>query len=143
MVKRMSTSLAALLSAIAVTGALAVACENPTAGTSAATVKAGVWGATGVKLHVTASGGKIEYDCGRGTLDQALTMDRDGRFSVTGRHFVEGGPVRLDDPGQPARYDGIVKGNDMSLNVALTDAKRTLGPFALEFGREPVLRKCL
>jgi hypothetical protein len=135
MAKRLSVSIAVLVAALA--------CENPVGGSPADTAKNGTWGATGVILEVTAKGGTIEYDCGRGTLDQPLTLDRAGKFSVTGRHFREGGPTRSDDTGQPARYDGIVSGGEMALTVTLTDAKTTLGTFSLEYGRSPILRKCL
>ncbi|HMD37576.1 MAG TPA: hypothetical protein VKH42_21520 [Vicinamibacterales bacterium] len=121
----------------------ALACANAATAPTADAAKSGEWGATGVSLEVTAKGGTIEYDCGHGTLDQPLTVDRSGRFTVTGRHFREGGPSRDDDTGQPARYDGIVSGDAMALTVTLTDAKTTLGTFSLAYGHSPVLHKCL
>ena len=135
MTKRLSASLAAI--------ACALACANPIGGSAADVARRGTWGATGVMLQVTDRGGTIEYDCGHGTLDQPLALDRSGHFSVTGRHFREGGPTRADDPGQPARYDGTVNGDTMALTVTLTDGGTTLGSFSLEYGRSPILRKCL
>ena len=135
MVKLLSAAIALLVAALA--------CANPAGGSSADAVRSGKWGTTGVVLDVTAKGGTIEYDCGRGTLDQPLTLDRGGRFSVTGRHYREGGPSRDDDTGQPARYDGIAKGDEMALTITLTDAKTTLGTFSLKYGYAPILRKCL
>src|SRR5215831_6567245 len=130
MVKLLSMATAAGVGFLA-----AVACASAAVGPTGDAARNGTWGATGVVLEVTSSGAKIEYDCGRGTLDQPLTLDRNGKFSVTGRHFREGGPARRDDPGQPARYDGIVSGDEMALTVTLTDARTTLGTFSLAFGR--------
>jgi hypothetical protein len=135
MTKGLSAAVAALVSALA--------CANPIGGSPADAVKSGMWGATGVILQVTEKGGTIEYDCGHGTLDQPLALDRAGKFSVTGRHIREGGPTRGDDQGQPARYDGVVNGDEMALTVTLSDSNTRLGTFSLVYGRSPILRKCL
>jgi hypothetical protein len=107
-----------------------------------ATVKTGVWGATGIKLEVTESGGTVEYDCGHDTIDRPLAMDNRGRFSAMGLHYREGGPTRNDEQGEPARYGGTVNGDTMSLSATLPRSGTTLGPFSLTFGKVPVLRKC-
>jgi len=138
MVKLLSMATAAGVGFLA-----AVACASAAVGPTGDAVRNGTWGATGVVLEVTSTGAKIEYDCGRGTLDQPLTLDRNGKFSVTGQHFREGGPARSDDTGQPARYDGVVNGDEMTLTVTLTDAKTTFGTYSLAFGHAPMLRKCL
>ena len=106
-------------------------------------VKNGDWGARGIVVRVKPDGGDVEYDCGRGTIDAALKLDSGGRFNVTGRHFREGGPTRLDEKGEPARYSGRVEGDTMTLSVSLPDSRTTLGPYTLTFGQQVILRKCL
>ena len=103
------------------------------------------WGGTGIRLEVTAAGGRVEYDCGHGTIDRPLVFDRRGRFDVSGMHFPEhGGPVREGEEakGQPARYTGRVTGDTMRLTVKLPDG-RVLGAYTLVRGRAGRIRKCL
>jgi hypothetical protein len=103
------------------------------------------WGGTGINLEVTKAGGRVEYDCAHGTIDQPLVFDRRGRFDVVGMHFLEhGGPVREGEEakGQAVRYSGRVTGDTMRLTVKLPDG-RVLGPYTLVRGRAGRLRKCL
>jgi hypothetical protein len=111
---------------------------------TAARVKAGMWGGEHVRLEVTDAGAVIEYDCGRGTIDQPLVTDVGGRFSARGHHVRErGGPVRVDEPPPPsARYTGQVTGKTMKLTVAVEGEKKPLGPFTLTYGAEADLMKC-
>jgi hypothetical protein len=109
-------------------------------------VPAGVWGGTHIGLEVTEKGGRLDYDCAHGSIDQPIRLDKDGRFEVTGRHIKErGGPQRedADTHGQPARYDGRVDGATMTLTVTLTDTQETVGTFTLTRGKPPRIRKCL
>ena len=55
----------------------------------AAQVKTGVWGGQHARLEVAAGGATIEYDCGRGTIDEPLVLDAQGRFAARGRHVPE------------------------------------------------------
>jgi hypothetical protein len=106
----------------------------------------GDWGGTHLGLVATDQGADLEYDCAAGRIDQAIRPDAEGRFSVTGVHLPgHGGPV---PPGQeieqhPARYDGIVRGNRMTLTVTLTDSDTNLGTFTLIRGASPYVLKCL
>ena len=122
--------------------ALLASCAMPDAVTPTPPLS-GDWGGAHVALTLGASGGRIEYDCGHGTLDAAVAPGPGGAFSVPGTHSREGGPARIDAPPEstPARYDGIVTGNRMTLRVqAGTD---TLGPFVLQRGAPAQLLKCL
>jgi hypothetical protein len=124
--------------------ALVAACSNPIA--AGDRVQAGRWGGQHVALDVADAGGRIEYDCAHGTLDEPLELDRRGRFDVAGTHVRErGGPQREGEvlPSHPARYSGRVEGRTMTLTVTLTDTGDTLGPFTLTFGATPRLTKCL
>jgi hypothetical protein len=103
------------------------------------------WGGTGIRLEVTPAGGRVEYDCAHGTIDQPLVFDRRGRFDVSGMHFPEhGGPVREGEEakGQSVRYTGRVTADTMRLTVKLPDG-RVLGPYTLVRGRSGRIRKCL
>jgi len=95
-------------------------------------------------MEVTARKTTIEYDCAHATIDQLITLDRYGRFSVAGRQFPEhGGPVREEDEaGHPARFSGQVKGNSMTLKVENTATRELIGNFTVVLGAEPRLFKC-
>src|SRR5690242_754542 len=58
-----------------------------------------VWGGQGVGLHLTDEGGYLELDCAHATLDKPLVLDQEKRFNVPGRMWHEGGPARVDKPG--------------------------------------------
>lgn len=110
----------------------------------AARVKTGVWGGQHARLEVAAGGATIEYDCGRGTIDEPLVLDAQGRFAARGRHVPEhGGPERRDEPTPPAaRYTGRVSGERMTVAVAIDGQKDPLGPFTLTYGADVALMKC-
>jgi hypothetical protein len=110
----------------------------------AAKVKTGVWSGEHARLEVAAGGATIEYDCGRGTIDEPLVLDAQGRFAARGRHVPEhGGPERRDEPAPPAaRYTGRVSGDHMTLTVAIDGQKDPLGPFTLTHGADVALMKC-
>jgi hypothetical protein len=95
-------------------------------------------------MKVTARTVSIEYDCAHATIDQPITLDRYGRFSVSGRQFPEhGGPVREEDEaGHPARFSGQVKGNSMTLKVENSATRELIGNFTAVYGAQPKLFKC-
>jgi hypothetical protein len=95
-------------------------------------------------MQVTTRETTIEYDCAHATIDQRITLDRYGRFSVSGKQFSEhGGPVREEDEaGRPARFSGQVKGNSMTLRVENSATRALIGNFTLLYGVQPRLFKC-
>jgi hypothetical protein len=106
----------------------------------------GDWGGEHLGLIATTSGAELEYDCATGRIAGAIRPDAAGRFSVSGQHFPgHGGPIRVDEEQvkRPARYDGVVRGNTMTLTVTLTDHREVLGSFTLVYGRSPFVFKCL
>lgn len=109
------------------------------------TALTGDWGGEHVALSLTASGGRIEYDCAQGTLDAPVVPDAAGTFSVAGRHVPgHGGPVRIEDQppaSQPAIYQGTVSGDRMQLRVS-TGGQDT-GAYVLQRGADPQLFRCL
>ena len=124
--------------------ASAAACANPIAG--GGRVPTGTWGATSLRLEVTAQGATTEYDCAHGTIDEPLVTDRDGRFTAAGTHVREhGGPIRQDEQPDrhPARYQGQLTGDTMRLTVTLTDVSQDIGTFTLTRGATGRIVKCL
>lgn len=105
----------------------------------------GLWGGEHIGLTVGKDGGRLEYDCARGTIDQPIRLDRKGRFSVTGRHTFEGGgPITKDEKSHRHRalYTGQIVGKKMVITVTLTDTKQPVGTFILFYEQRPDLFKC-
>ncbi len=105
----------------------------------------GEWGGEGASAAVAADLTTFEFDCAHGRVEGALLLDADGKFSVEGLYFREGGPVPPDGwPSIPARFDGTVTGDRMTLTIHLIGlAQDPIGPRELRKGRTPLLRKCL
>ena len=106
----------------------------------------GLWGGSHVSMDVTSAGARVEYDCAEGVIEEPLRPDADGRFTATGVHTPgHGGPIRIGEilPALPARYDGRVGGEQMSLLVTLTETGVVLGPFELRRGSSGLLVRCL
>ena len=106
---------------------------------------AGTGGGEHIRLEVTDSGAEIEYDCASSTIDQAVVLDSEGKFDVTGKYIREhAGPVRRDEElnGQAVRYTGHVKGKVMTLTVTISDTKEALGTYTLTHGSPGRVMKC-
>jgi len=123
---------------------VAVACaSNPGSASRLDRVPNGDWGGEHVRLSVADAGGKVEFDCAHGTLQQPLTLDASGHFDVAGTLVGEGGPTLKDETAaaRPARYSGTTDGQTMSLEVTL-EGGESVGTFSLARGRQPKLFKC-
>lgn len=108
-------------------------------------VATGKWGGQNVELDVTEEGARMRFSCARGIIEQPLTLDAGGRFSVQGTFVAQGaGPLRADDPPQsrPAVYSGAVRDNLMTLTVSVTDSKEEGGTFELTQGESGHIRRC-
>ena len=107
---------------------------------------AGGWGGSHVGLVIDAEGGKLEYDCGAGTIDHPLVLNSLGEFHERGTHTPGmGGPVRQEyvPPSLPAVYEGSVKGERMTLRVIIPSNGTVIGPLELRKGAAPILMRCL
>jgi|ERR1700686_46330 len=105
----------------------------------------GLWGGEHISMEVTEQRTTVEYDCAHGTIDQRITLDRRGRFDVSGMQVQErGGPVRQNEQltSYPVRFAGQVNGKRMKLSVRDSVTKKLVGIFTLVYGGEPKLRKC-
>ena len=106
----------------------------------------GPWGGSHVSMDVTSVGARLEYDCAEGVIEEPLRPDGEGRFTATGTHTPgHGGPIRAGEisPSFRARYDGHLKGEQMSLRVTLTESGTPLGAFELRRGSSGLLVRCL
>lgn len=106
----------------------------------------GIWGANGIGLTVEETGGKIEYDCADGEIEQKIRLDKCGSFVAAGVHIpLHGGPLRLDSPPerQPVRYEGKISGNRMTLKVVRIETNETIGEYVLERDKFPRIHRCL
>ena len=109
-------------------------------------VVTGEWGGVHLGLVASDSGADLEYDCASGHIAGQIRPDGNGRFSAAGTHFPgHGGPIREDEVREtrPARYDGTVRGEKMTITVTLPDSGETLGTFILTRGASPHVIKCL
>ena len=97
-------------------------------------------------MQVTSAGAHLEYDCAEGVIEEPLRPDGEGSFTAAGTHTPgHGGPIREGEilPSFHARYEGRVKGDQMSLAVTLTETGAQLGSFELRRGSFGVLLRCL
>jgi hypothetical protein len=105
----------------------------------------GAWGGLHVLLTLSADGGRIDYDCAQGTIDEPLRPDSHGNFHVRG-HYTQhqGGPARVADEPPAAKlatYDGTVSGDRMQLRLSIDG--ESLGSYALQRGADPQMVNCL
>jgi hypothetical protein len=107
-------------------------------------VKSGQWGGQHIAMTVARSGTELEFDCGKATIPGAIDTDRDGAFTAIGTFLQERpGPTTPGGPPQrPMRLSGTVKGDDMQVQVVLTDRDEDVGTFTLTFGSTARVIKC-
>ena len=106
------------------------------------TIAAGPWGGPHVNLTVTPGGFTLEFDCAAGSATGAPVIDRKGRFKLYGTYVSQPGSPSVPRETHPAEYSGTVKGKLMTLDVKLTDSKRSIGIYKLVFGKFQRLNKC-
>lgn len=123
--------------------ALLAGCATPA---SSLQPLSGVWGGPHIGIVFEPGGGKVEYDCGAGTIAGPVEPGAGGAFEARGTHTPgQGGPERIGftPPSFPARYSGSVRGDTMTLLVDVPAMKARIGPYTLRRGAEPMLLRCL
>jgi hypothetical protein len=102
----------------------------------------GVWGGDNAILTVAADGADVEFECAHGRIAQPIRIDGKGDFDLAGTYEAETpGPSRDDGPPPaPARYQGAIRGDTLTLVVSRAD--QGIGSYSLTRGRAVVLRKC-
>ena len=69
-------------------------------------------------------GGKLDYDCGSGSINEPVRIDSLGRFTVRGAHTPHHAGPELTDwaaTTRAATYDGRVFGAVLELRVLIDD----------------------
>lgn len=110
-----------------------------------ARLPAGDWGGDHVRLSVTDKDATVELDCAHGAIDVPIALDREGRFDAKGVFVPEhGGPVLRDEvpKREPARYQGSLEGESMTLRILVGDSGEEIGSFRLTRGKPGRLMKC-
>ena len=104
----------------------------------------GVWGGDHVRMMVSRTGARLEYDCAESTIDEPIIVDAKGKFTAKGSYTPDrGGPRRTGPaPAPRARYVGEVSADTMKLTVTLEGTKEAVGVFTLKRGEDPLLTKC-
>jgi hypothetical protein len=110
---------------------------------SAASGLIGLWGGDQAQLTLDASGGRIEYDCGAGTIDAPVIPDSSGTFSLRGKHegFLSR-PTAMDTMASDAAYRGVIRGERMTLTVQIAGEKSER-VYVLVRGQRVKLKRCL
>lgn len=120
--------------------------KTETVNTEQTSVQSGPWGGQNIRVNVTGDGAEFEFGCAHGSVSRSLTLNREGRFSISGIYVAETpGPARKGQPpkNQPAVYSGTVTDKSMALVVTLTESKEEIGTFELKHGAIGRVRKCL
>jgi hypothetical protein len=106
----------------------------------------GAWGGQHLQATLTDSGGTLQYDCASGTISDPLVPDERGQVLAPGIHSPgHGGPIMLGEvpPQLPARYNGTVNGDRLTLTVTLTETGEKVGTFELVRGQPGLIFRCL
>ena len=108
-------------------------------------VAAGTWGGENAGLIVNADIAHVHIGCTNGNFAAPVELDDEGRFNVSGSYVLRAFPVQVG-PELPAQFAGLVRGNTLTLTVAVNDTVMNdlvaLGPVTVVFGREPRMQVC-
>src|SRR4029453_3438786 len=67
---------------------------DPPQAASSRHVAAGLWGGDHVRLMVSRTGARLEYDCADSTIDEPITLDAKGKFTAKGSYTPGAGAHR-------------------------------------------------
>jgi hypothetical protein len=108
-------------------------------------VKGGIWGAIGVNLTINETGAVIEYDCADAEITGKFMINENGEFSLPGTFTMQtGGAASLNEPPKtrPARFEGKISDDNLTLKVTLTDNSEKLEEVILKRGTQGKIRRC-
>lgn len=94
-------------------------------------------------LVLDVSGGRLEYDCARGTIGPIVPR-LDGSFEAEGSHTIAAGGPEIEGQVRPTfrtRFRGSARGDRMTLTGKLENGV-LLGPFELRRGSESIIFRC-
>ena len=144
--RRIARSVARWIS-VAVVCAVAAACAgSPSASAPLPTeLHLGTWGGDGAGVIVTDTLAHVHVACTKGDFPRPVTLEADARFNVAGHYILRAFPVQVG-PSLPARFAGVVRGNLLTLSIAVDDTVEkklvALGPITVVLGRDPNLGPC-
>ena len=105
----------------------------------------GTWGGKNVAVMVEDFGAHVHVACTNGDFPAPITVDADGRFSVSGSYMLRAYPIPIG-PTLPAQFAGVTNGNRMTFTVAVNDTVEkklvVLGPYEVQFGQDPQMGPC-
>ena len=142
--RRISNALVIALLAVCSPGARNTVRAYAPEGAQLRRMAPGLWGGDHVRMMVSRTGARLEYDCADSTIDEPITLDAKGKFTAKGSYTSErGGPRRSGPaPSARARYVGEVSADTMKVTVTLESSKEPVGVFTLRRGEDPLLTKC-
>lgn len=103
------------------------------------------WGTTDIILRVEKDVVKIEYVCAEGEINEPLKVDEQGNFNADGVHIRhKPGPVieGAKPNRQPAKYQGKISGDKMTLKITYKESGEEIGNYTLERGKTPRMQRC-
>ncbi len=131
--------LAGLIGILALSVAGAGPSEKPAASPG------GSWGGIGILVDIGPSSVRIELDGAQGRIGAPLALDGTGRFDVEGTIVHERpGPTRqgeAEPAREPARFQGVVEGDTLTLTVTLIRSGKVIGPLTAKRGAPARVRK--
>ncbi len=131
---------AALAAALLLPGA----CVSPT-DTLPRDLAMGTWGGEQVGMIVQDTVAHVHIQCTLGDFRAPIVLDETGRFEVDGSYLLKAYPVARG-PTMPARLAGRLRGNTLTLTVAVHDTVDqrlvVLGPVDVVYQREPRMAMC-
>ena len=134
------------IAAVFGTMALAGSCGTPsTVVTAGDALAKGTWGGDNAGLIVNDSVAHVHIACTLGDFHAPVPLDANGRFDVDGSYVLRAYPVFIG-PDLPARFEGRVVGNRLTLRVTVNDTveKKTVnvGPVSVTLGSDPRMGPC-
>lgn len=106
---------------------------------------AGTWGGDNAGLILEDTIAHVHVGCTYGNFPAPIKPTSSGTFSLNGSYMVRAYPIAIG-PAVPARMDGSVRGNDITLYVTVNDTveKKTVtyGPVTVTYKQDPKLGPC-
>ncbi len=102
------------------------------------------WGGQHVQMEVTKDGATLDFDCATGTITQALPVDAQGKFKVSGTFTRErpGPTTPGGNTALAATYSGSIEGDTMHLQIVVEPDKESMGDYVLVRGKPGRLMRC-
>lgn len=131
---------------IALLAAAAIACSTTAVRqTTPGRLATGTWGGDDAGVIVDDTVAHVHVGCTFGNAPGPIALDASGRFSVSGSYMLRAYPIAVG-PSVPARFDGRVVGNALTITVTVNDTvehqTKVLGPKTVTLGVEPKMGPC-